>query len=49
VALEEESVEAKARCDHATDRAAELKKLLDTVVDEEQVNHRHNNARASHK
>ena len=37
VSLESEVVEMKARCDHATDRAEELKKLLDSVMDEEQL------------
>ena len=37
VALEEENVEVRARCDHAVERSTELKNLLDSVVDEEQV------------
>jgi hypothetical protein len=40
VALEEENVEVKARCDHAVERSEELKQLLDAIVDEEQVFHR---------
>jgi hypothetical protein len=35
--LEEENVEARARCEHALERSTELKRLLDSVVDEEQL------------
>lgn len=37
VTLEEENVEARARCEHAVERSTELKRLLDSVVDEEQL------------
>jgi uncharacterized coiled-coil protein SlyX len=37
VSLEEENVDARARCEHALERSDELKKLLDSVVGEEQV------------